>query len=89
MTNRSSSDALPAPGFVVPGARCALEMALVGLLIGLVGLPAENALQLGVVVLAALVAMTVVLFWSLNRQMRKWIRRAQGKPTMADGSDPR
>ncbi|WP_226012606.1 hypothetical protein [Halomicrobium salinisoli] len=89
MTNGSSSDAIPAPGFVVPGARTALEMALVGLLIGLVGLPAKNALYLGVVALAALVAMTVVLFWSLNRQIRKWIRRAQGKPTMADGSDVR
>jgi len=31
--------------------------------------------------LTALVGMVVVLFWGLNRHMRRWIRYVQGKPT--------
>ncbi|MFB6074749.1 MAG: hypothetical protein ABEJ89_07030 [Haloarculaceae archaeon] len=76
---------VPPPDFLVPGVRCGLEMALVGLAVLLVGLPAENALYFGVVVLAALLAMTVVLFWCLNQHVANWIRRAQGRPTMTDG----
>jgi len=56
-------------------------MALVGITIGLVGLPAENPLYLAVIVLLALVAMVVVLFWSLNQHIDRWIKHAQGKPT--------
>ena len=72
---------LSSPGFVLPGIRTALEMALVGIIIGLVGLPAEEPLVLGVVMLSALIAMVVVLFWAMNRHIRRWIRYAQGKPT--------
>lgn len=42
---------------------------------------AEDPLVLGTVLLTALVGMVVVLFWALNRHMRRWIRYAQGKPT--------
>jgi hypothetical protein len=76
---------VPAPGYVIPAVRCALEMILVACIIGLLGLPAENPLILGIVLLSMLVAMVVVLFWSLNQHMAEWIRRAQGKPTLTDG----
>ena len=76
---------VPPPGFLAPAVRCALEMGMVGLIVALVGLPATNALHLGVVVLATLVSMVVVLFWCLNRHMAEWIRRARGKPTLTDG----
>jgi len=69
------------PGFVLPGIRTALEMALVGIVVGLIGLPAEEPLVLGVVILSALIGMVVVLFWAMNRHVRRWIRYAQGKPT--------
>jgi len=72
---------LSSPGFVLPGIRTALEMALVGIIVGLVGLPAEEPLVLGVVVLSALIGMVAVLFWAMNRHIRRWIRYAQGKPT--------
>lgn len=75
------------PDFLVPGIRCGLEMAMVGMIVALVGLPATNALYLGVVILAVLVSMVVVLFWCLNRHVAEWIRRAQGKPTMTDGGN--
>jgi len=81
MADDATGDSLPSPGFVLPGIRTAVEMALVGIIIGLVGLPTEDPLVLGVVLLAALVGMIVVLFWALNRHMRRWIRYAQGKPT--------
>lgn len=81
MSDDSTSDSLPRPGFVLPGIRTALEMALVGTIVGLFGLPATDPLVLAVVLLTALVGMTVVLFWALNRHMRRWIRYAQGKPT--------
>jgi len=76
-----TSQSLSSPGFVLPGIRTALEMALVGIIIGLVGLPAEEPLVLGVVMLSALIGMVVVLFWAMNRHIRRWIRYAQGKPT--------
>ncbi|WP_424004270.1 hypothetical protein ACOZ4I_06750 [Haloarcula salina] len=71
----------PTPGFLLPGLRCGVEMALVGTIILLVGLPAEEPLRLGIVLLAALLAMTVVLFWAMGRHVHRWIRYAQGKPT--------
>ncbi|GGN90087.1 hypothetical protein GCM10009030_11650 [Haloarcula pellucida] len=58
-----------------------MEMALVGTIVALLGLPADEPMVLGVVLLSALVGMVVVLFWALNRHMRRWIRYAQGKPT--------
>lgn len=78
---------MPAPGFLVPAVRCALEMALVGTAVGLLGLPAATPLDLGIVLLAALISMVVVLFWCLNRHVAEWIRRAQGKPTLTDGGE--
>ena len=81
MGSNQSTKETPSPGFFLPGFRAAVEMALVGLIIGIVGLPAEEPLMLGLVLLTALVGMVVVLFWALNRHMRKWIRYAQGKPT--------
>lgn len=81
MSEDRAGDSLPRPGFILPGIRTALEMALVATIIALFGLPAEDPLVLGVVLVAALVGMTVVLFWALNRHMRRWIRYAQGKPT--------
>ena len=81
MAEDTSGNSLPSPGFVLPGIRTALEMALVATVIALVGLPAADPLVLGVVLLTALVGMVVVLFWALNRHMRRWIRYAQGKPT--------
>lgn len=77
----TSQDSLSSPGFVLPGIRTALEMALVGIIVGLIGLPATEPLILGVVLLSALIAMVVVLFWAMNRHTRRWIRYAQGKPT--------
>ncbi|MFB6309241.1 MAG: hypothetical protein ABEH35_07925 [Haloarculaceae archaeon] len=73
---------VPPPDFLVPGVRTGLEMALVGILVALIGLPAENALYLGIVMLAAFLAMIVVLFWALNQQMQRWILHAEGKPTV-------
>ena len=81
MAESTSGDSLPSPGFILPGIRTAVEMALVATIIGLFGLPTEDPLVLGVVLLTALVGMIVVLFWALNRHMRRWIRYAQGKPT--------
>lgn len=68
---------IPPPGFVIPGIRCALEMVMVGVLVLLIGLPTTNPFYLGWLVVAALISMTVVLFWSLNRQMETWIARAR------------
>jgi hypothetical protein len=65
------------PGFVVPGIRCGLEMALVAALVLYVGLPATNRIYLGAVAVLTLVSVTVVLFWCLNRQMEAWIARAR------------
>lgn len=76
---------VPAPDYVVPGIRCALEMVVVGSIVGLIGLPASSALHLGVVLIAMTVSMVVVLFWALNHHMAEWVRRAQGKPTLTDG----
>ncbi len=81
MAKNASGSETPSPGFVLPGLRAGVEMALVGIIVALVGLPAREPLVLGVVLLVALLAMTVVLFWAMNRHMRKWIRYAQGKPT--------
>lgn len=81
MTDDGSGDSLPSPGFILPGIRTALEMSLVATIILLFGLPTADPVVLGVVMLTALVAMVVVLFWALNRHMRRWVRYAQGKPT--------
>jgi hypothetical protein len=68
---------VPPPDFVVPGVRCALEMALVGFVILYLGLPSSNVFYTGAVVIVAMMTMTVVLFWALNRQMEAWIARAR------------
>ncbi|MHB9286633.1 hypothetical protein ACKVMT_06290 [Halobacteriales archaeon Cl-PHB] len=73
----SDTTEVPPPDFIWPGIRCALEMALVGFVILYVGLPATNVYYVGAVVVLALVAMVVVLFWALNRQMEAWIARAR------------
>lgn len=77
----TADDSTPSPGFVLPGIRTALEMALVAIVVALIGLPSEEPFVVGVVALSALVGMVVVLFWGLNRHMRRWIQYAQGKPT--------
>jgi len=74
---QSDTTEVPPPGFVLPGVRCALEMALVGFVILYVGLPSSNVFYTGAVVVAAMMTMTVILFWSLNRQMEAWIARAR------------
>jgi hypothetical protein len=76
---------VPHPPFVLAGIRCALEMVLVASLVLLLGLPAQNAMYLAVVVLLAVVGMVVVLFWCLNQQMDRWIKHARGKPTVDRG----
>lgn len=85
-SERSSegSNQVPPPHFLLPGLRTALEMALVALIVALIGLPVEDPFSRGLVLLTALVAMVVVLFWGINRQMAEWIRRAQGRPTIRD-----
>ncbi|MEF8783285.1 MAG: hypothetical protein V5A39_09230 [Haloarculaceae archaeon] len=75
--NASDTSDTEPPGFIVPGIRCGLEMLLVGALLLYVGLPATNTIYLGMVVVLAVVSMTVVLFWSLNRQMEAWIAWAR------------
>ncbi len=79
MASNSQSDTteVPPPDFLVPGIRCALEMVLVGGIILLLGLPTTNQFYFGAIVVVAIVVMTVVLFWSLNRQMEAWIARAR------------
>lgn len=76
-----------APDYVVPGVRCALEMAIVGLIVLLVGLPTSSPLWFGITIVATLAAMTVVLFWCLNAHIDEWIRRAKGKPKITDGGE--
>lgn len=82
MSSQDDSDTtdIDPPGFILPGIRCALEMLLVGALLLYVGLPATNRVYLGAVVVLTVVSMTVVLFWSLNRQMEAWIARARRQP---------
>ena len=86
MTNadelQANSRSIPAPGYVIPGIRCALEMVIVATIIGLLGLPTSKPLHLGIVLVAMVIGMVVVLFWCLNRHIAEWIRRAQGKPTI-------
>jgi len=78
MSSDSGSATAPTPpDYLRPGIRCALEMILAGGLVLLVGLPAENAVFSGIVIVLSVVVMVVVLFWGLNRQMRAWIRSAQ------------
>jgi hypothetical protein len=86
MANQSQDSEIPTPAFLWPAIRCGIEMALVGSVVLLAGLPASNTLYLGFVFISAIVAMTVVLFWCLNQQMRAWIAYAQGKPTGTGGS---
>lgn len=78
---------VPPPDYLIPGIRCGLEMVIVGTIVALVGLPATEPLYLGIVIIATIVSMVVVLFWCLNRHIAEWIRRAEGKPTMADDAD--
>ncbi|MFC6755391.1 MULTISPECIES: hypothetical protein [Haloarcula] len=87
MADGTSGNSLPSPGFILPGIRTAVEMALVATIIALFGLPTEDPLVLAVVMLSALVGMVVTLFWALNRHMRRWIRYAQGKPTTLTAFD--
>jgi len=75
---------VPAPHFLVPGVRTGLEMALVGVIVAMIGLPATDPISYGIVMLTGLIAMVIVLFWALNRQMSEWVRRAQGRPTLRD-----
>lgn len=79
-----TSKEVPPPHFLLPGFRTALEMALVALIVALIGLPVEDPMSRGLVLLTGLVAMVIVLFWAINRQMAEWIRRAQGRPTIRD-----
>jgi len=76
-TDRGQSSGVEPPGFVVAGARCAMEMLLVAAILLVVGLPATNTIYLAVVVALTVVAVTVVLFWCLNRQVDAWIARAR------------
>lgn len=82
--NEAGADEVPPPHFLLPGLRTALEMALVGLIVALIGLPVSDPMSRGLVLLTGLVAMVIVLFWAINRQMAEWIRRAQGRPTLRD-----
>jgi len=84
MAGDESEEGIPSPDYIVPAIRCGLEMALVGSIVMLFGLPAGSTLMTGVVLLVALMAMLVVLFYCLNRQMAEWIRRAQKRPTIRD-----
>lgn len=77
-----SAEEPPSPGptppdYLRPGVRCALEMILAGSLVLLVGLPAENTVFYGLVIVLAIVVMVVVLFWGINRQIEAWIESAQ------------
>jgi len=81
MSDSGEPSSVPHPPFLLAGIRTALEMSLVAITIGLIGLPAENPLYLSVIALLAVVAMVVVLFWSLNQHIDRWIKHAQGKPT--------
>jgi hypothetical protein len=76
MSQRDTTE-VPPPDFLVPGIRCALEMALVGIVVLYLGLPSSNVYYAGAVVVLAMITMTVVLFWALNRQMEAWIARAR------------
>lgn len=76
MSQRDTTE-VPPPDFLVPGIRCALEMALVGIVVLYLGLPTSNVYYAGAVVVLAMITMTVVLFWALNRQMEAWIARAR------------
>jgi hypothetical protein len=84
MASDESEEGIPPPDYIIPAIRCGLEMALVGSIVMLLGLPAGSTLMTGVVLLVALMAMLVVLFYCLNRQMAEWIRRAQKRPTIRD-----
>lgn len=76
MSQRDTTE-VPPPDFLVPGIRCALEMALVGIVVLYLGLPTSNVYYAGAVVVLAMITMTVVLFWALNRQMEAWVARAR------------
>ena len=84
MSQRDTTE-VPPPDFLVPGIRCALEMALVGFVVLYLGLPTGNVYYAGAVVVLAMITMTVVLFWALNRQMEAWIARARRTPQGGDG----
>jgi hypothetical protein len=76
-SDRGQSSGINPPGFVVPGVRCALEMVLVAGIMLLLGLPAPNPIYRAIVVALTVVAVTVVLFWCLNRQVDAWIAYAR------------
>lgn len=69
--------AVEPPDFLRSGVRCAVEMVLAGSLVVLVGLPAENDVYAGLVVLTAIVVMVVVLFWAVHRYIEAWIKAVQ------------
>lgn len=76
-TDESAQRGPTPPDYLRPGIRCAVEMILAGSLVLLVGLPAENTIFYGLVVVLAIVVMVVILFWAINRQMEAWIESAQ------------
>jgi hypothetical protein len=84
MASEDADETIPPPDFFIPAVRCGVEMLLVGSMVALIGLPAETTLMSGFVVLVAFVAMLVVLFYCINRQMAEWVRRAQKRPTIRD-----
>lgn len=86
-TDATGSGDVPPPDYFVPALRCGLEMALVGAVVALLGLPASSTLMTGVVLLATMLAMLVVFFYCLNQQMAEWIRRAQKRPTIRDDGE--
>lgn len=75
--DQTDTTEVPPPDFLVPGIRTALEMLLVAGLIFNLGLPTRNDFYFGILVVVTVVAVTVVLFWSLNQQMEAWIARAR------------
>lgn len=87
MASEADSERVPEPDFFVPALRCGLEMALVGAIVALLGLPADSMLMTGFVVLTAMLSMLVVLFYAINEQVAEWIRRTQKRPTFHEGGD--
>lgn len=85
MADTGEDETIPPPDVFLPAVRCGVEMVLVGSIVALVGLPADTTVMTGFVVLVAVVAMLVVLFYCVNQQMATWIRRARKRPTMRDG----
>ena len=66
MSDSGEPSSVPHPPFLLAGIRTALEMSLVAITIGLIGLPAENPLYLSVIALLAVVAMLVIYLSTLG-----------------------